>query len=375
MMKGSALERFTRMSIRFRDLGLIPGSLPAGALNAITDVPGVQVGHVTRIEGEGRLVPGAGPIRTGVTAILPHGGNLFRDKVAAATRTFNGYGKACGFEQVRERGVIETPIVLTNTLNVGRAADALTAYMLRENPDIGIHTGTVNPVVGECNDGFLNDIQGRHIHEEHVWQAIESASGGAVVEGCVGAGTGTACFQFKGGIGTASRRVLEGRFTVGALVQTNFGQRDELLMVGVPVGRHLQHDYLPQTGPGSIMMILATDAPLDSRQLGRLAMRSAFGLARTGTACADGSGDFAIAFSTSARWSHTPAAATEPVERFSEDGATMTALFTAAVESVEEAILNALVAATTLTGRDGNTLHALPLDETRTLLRRYGRAT
>ncbi len=359
------------MSVRFRDLGLIPGSLPAGAGNAITDVPGVLVSHVTRIEGEGRLVPGAGPIRTGVTAILPHGGSLFQDKVAAATRTFNGFGKACGFEQVLERGVIETPILLTNTLNVGRAADALISYMLRHNPDIGIHTGTVNPVVGECNDGFLNDIQGRHIHEAHVWQAIESASSGAVAEGCVGAGTGTACFQFKGGIGTASRRVLDGRFTIGALVQTNFGERGELMMMGVPVGRHFLHDHLPQAGPGSIMMVLATDAPLDSRQLGRLAMRAAFGLARTGTVCADGSGDFAIAFSTTSRWSHTPATVTAPAERFNEDGASMTALFAAAVESIEESILNALVAATTTTGRDGNTLHALPLDETRALLRQY----
>ncbi len=218
--------------MRVRDLGIDPGwSLPAGPLNALTDVPGVRVGHTTRIEGD--------DIRTGVTAILPHGDSLFEHKVAAGVTTINGFGKANGLEQIRERGVIETPIVLTNTLNVGRAADALTAYMLRDHPAIGVTTGTVSPVVGECNDGFLNDIRARVIGQNDVWAAIESASDGPVAEGNVGAGTGTACFQFKGGIGTASRRVLDGRFTVGALAQTNYGDRAEMRFFGAPIGRHL----------------------------------------------------------------------------------------------------------------------------------------
>jgi D-aminopeptidase len=348
--------------MRLRDFGLNPGRLPAGVLNAITDVPGVKVGHVTLISGEGALKQGEGPIRTGVTAILPHGGSLFHEKVSAGVFTINGFGKATGFEQIRTRGVIETPILLSNTLNVGRAADGLIGYMLRENPDIGLTAGTVNPVVGECNDGFLSDLRGRHVHEAHVWAAIDGAAGGAVAEGSVGAGTGTACYQFKGGIGTASRAVLDGRYTVGALVQTNHGSREELMLLGVPLGQHLLEEYLPQPGPGSIMMVLATDAPLDSRQLTRLATRATFGLARTGTTSHDGSGDFVIAFSTANRWQHQPESVIEPVMRMTEGEKVMNEFFLAVVESIEEAILNALVAAETMTGRDGNTLYALPHD-------------
>ncbi|MFC1960598.1 P1 family peptidase [Chloroflexota bacterium] len=335
-------------------IGMSPGRLPAGPLNAITDVPGVRVGHVTLIAGEGS-------VRTGVTAILPHGDNLFREKVAAAVRTINGYGKSIGFEQIRELGTLETPITLTNTLNAGLVADAVIAYMLRDNADIGVSTGSVNPVVGECNDGFLNDIRGRHVRQAAVWQAIETASAGPVAEGNVGAGTGTSCFQFKGGIGTASRHVLDGQFTVGALVQTNFGARVELTMCGVPVGHHMQEENLPTTGPGSIMIVLATDAPLDARQLGRLAMRAAFGLARTGSTCHHGSGDFVIAFSTANRYPHYPTALVQERSGLPTNAApTMNALFLAVIEAVEEAILNALLAAETMTGRDGNTLHAIP---------------
>lgn len=354
---------------RLRDFGVTPGFLPTGPLNAITDVPGVLVGHVTLVEGAGPLKPGAGPIRTGATAILPHGGNLFRWKVSASVQTINGFGKACGFEQIRERGVIETPILLTNTLNVGRVADAVTAYMLRANPDIGITTSTVNPVVAECNDGFLNDIQGRHVQQEHVWQAIETAASGPVAEGNTGAGTGTACFQFKGGIGTASRIVLDGQFTVGALIQSNYGTRRELRVLGAPIGQHFLDTHLPQPGPGSVNIVLATDAPLDSRQLTRLAMRAAFGLARTGTFCADGSGDFALAFSTANHWAHEPAEPVEQVTRFTESK--IDELFAAAVEATEEALLNSLVAAETMTGRDGNTLHAIPHDRLAELLAYY----
>jgi len=340
--------------MRLRDLGIEPpNSLPTGALNAITDVHGVRVGHTTLISGES--------IRTGVTAILPHPRNTFREKVSAGVCTINGFGKATGFEQIRTRGVIETPILLTNTLNVPRVSDALVSYMLRENADIGVTTGTVNPVVGECNDGFLNDIRGRHVHEEHVFQAIESASGGAVAEGNVGAGTGTACFQFKGGIGTASRKTSD--FSVGALVQSNFGRREEMMLYGVPIGLHLRENFLPQTGPGSIMMVIATDAPLDSRQLSRLAMRAAFALGRTGTIGHDGSGDFAIAFSTANVWAHSPSESVENVSRFSERGRDMDEIFRAVVESIEESIWNSMVAAETMTGRGGNTLTALPHDE------------
>ncbi|MDX1990890.1 MAG: P1 family peptidase [bacterium] len=377
---------------RLRDLGVTPGFLPTGPLNAITDVPGVKVGHTTLIQGEGRLIEGEGPVRTGCTAILPHGGNLFREKVAAAVYTINGFGKAAGFEQIRERGLIETPILLTNTLNVGKVADALVAYMLAHNPEIGLTTGTVNPVVGECNDSLLSDLRGRHVSQPHVWAAIESAQGGAVVEGNVGAGTGTACYQFKGGIGTSSRRV--GEFTVGALVQSNFGARRELRVLGAPIGMHFLGDYLPQTGPGSIMMVLATDAPMTALQLRRLAARAAFGLARTGTVCHDGSGDFVIAFSTANPWLHWPPAITSSTTRLHEEAAVAGAVagavtsefpaapapftekiidqfFTAAVESIEEAVLNSLVAAETMTGRDGNTLHAIPLDRLAELLRHY----
>lgn len=358
---------------RLRDFGVTPGRLPAGPFNAITDVPGVRVGHTTLIEGEGALVEGEGPVRTGVTAIVPHGGNTFRDKVAAAVHSINGFGKVMGFEQIRERGSLETPIILTSNLSVARAGDALMSYMLRHNSDIARTTGTVNCVVGECNDASLNDARGRHIQPEHVWSAIDSASDGPVAEGAVGGGTGTTCFQFKGGIGTASRTVMDGRFTVGALVQTNTGKRAELMVLGVPVGQRLLEDYLPQTSPGSIMMVVATDAPFNSRQLERLAKRAAFGLARTGAIAGDQSGDFVIAFSTGTRIPHYPDDIITTTPRIEDDSRTLDECFLAVIESVEEAILNSLVAAETMTGRDNRTVHALPHDRLRDLLREYGR--
>ena len=229
--------------LRVRDAGLAIGaqSVPTGAHNAITDVAGVRVGHATLIAGEGALVPGHGPVRTGVTVILPHAGNVFRHKIHAAVHTINGYGKPLGFEQVRELGALESPIALTNTLNVGLVADALVQYSIRQNPDLGISTNSVNVVVGETNDGWLNDLQGRHVKAEHVFAAIESASE-SVSEGAVGAGTGTVCFGWKGGIGTASRVLpLEaGGFTLGALVQSNFGRADDLVIAGVPVGKTIR---------------------------------------------------------------------------------------------------------------------------------------
>lgn len=368
---------------RFRDLtaGLTVGHLPTGAHNALTDVPGVRVGHLSRIEGDGPLRPGQGPIRTGVTAILPHPGDLFREKVVAAVHTINGYGKALGFEQVRELGVIETPILLTNTLNVPRVADALISYMIARHPDIGIRTSTVNPIVGECNDGLLNDIQGRHIHAEHVEAVLAQAHEGPqdhAEEGNVGAGTGTVCYHFKGGIGTASRRVEDrqnevGPFTLGVLVQTNFGARHELRILGAPIGEHFSGELLPQVGPGSIMVVVATDAPLEARQLGRVARRVTHGLARTGTLTHDGSGDFVIAFSTAGRHPHEAPTMTRPAERFNERGRDMDRFFRAVVEATEEAIYNALTTAETLSGRDGNTLHALPHARLLELLRHYRR--
>ncbi|MFI5342507.1 MAG: P1 family peptidase, partial [Candidatus Methylomirabilales bacterium] len=253
---------------RAREVGLKVGALPAGPRNAITDVAGVRVGHTTLVAGDGPLRPGQGPVRTGVTVILPHGDNLFRQKVPGAVHTINGFGKACGFEEVRELGVIEAPIALTNTLNVGLVADGLVQYAIRQSPEIGVRTSSVNVVVGECHDGYLNDMQGRHVRAEHVWAAIDAAASGAVLEGAVGAGTGTGCFGWKGGVGTASRVVPAeaGGFTVGALVQSNFGRPQDLTVLGVPLGQHVQppeRTQPPIQEKGSIMIVLATDAPLD----------------------------------------------------------------------------------------------------------------
>lgn len=340
--------------MRLRDLGIVPGRLPAGEYNAITDVPGVRVGHTTLFQGD--------TIRTGVTVVLPHEDNLFLQKVPAAVHTINGFGKACGFEQVRELGRLETPIALTNTLNVARVADALITYTLQHNPDVT----SVNPLVGECNDSFLNDIQARAVTAEHVFSAIETASSGRVAEGNVGAGTGTGCYGFKGGIGTASR-LVQG-FTVGALVQTNFGERRELTILGVPVGKHLADTLLPTSRPpdGSIMMILATDAPLEAYQLLRLAKRAGFGLARTGTIGHHGSGDFVIAFSTQNRYLHFSQDFYTSFNRINDT--LLESLFGAVVESVEEAIYNALIAAETMTGNAGHTVFALPHDKLQQLL-------
>ncbi|MBN1137057.1 MAG: P1 family peptidase [Anaerolineae bacterium] len=361
---------------RVRDAGIVVGELPTGEHNAITDVAGVRVGHVTLIEGEGALRPGRGPVRTGVTAILPHGGNLFRHKVRAAVHTINGFGKVRGFEEVRELGVVETPIALTNTLNVGLVADALVQYMIRHNPDIGITTSTANALVGETNDGYLNDIQGRHVHAEQVWAAIESAAPGPVAEGAVGGGTGTSCFGWKGGIGTASRVVPgEGRgYTVGALVQSNFGRPQDLTVCGVPVGRQIRppdQAAPPPSDNGSIMVILATDAPLSERQLRRLCVRAAAGLARTGSHYGHGSGDFVIAFSTTWEVEHDLASLTTTQTVVADEGRAMNWLFPAVVESVEEAVLNSLFRAEMMVGRDGHVRHALPAEEVAALVQRW----
>ena len=344
---------------RARDLGLDPGVFPPGKYNAITDVAGVKVGHVTLIEGEN--------VRTGVTAILPHGGNLFQEKVTGAVFVGNAFGKLAGSTQVNELGQIETPIILTNTLSVGTAIEAVVAYTLALPGNEKV--ASVNALVGETNDGYLNDIRGMHIKREHVMDAIRKAASGPVTEGSVGAGVGTVNFGWKGGIGTSSR-VLPGRFggyTLGILVQTNFG--GVLTMGGAPVGKELKrYPYAP--GDGSCMIVAATDAPLDTRNLQRVAARALFGLARTGSDYANGSGDFAIAFST-APDSRILASAGAPQPRRLLAPDAVSPLFEAALEATEEAVYNALLQATPVTG-NGHTIEALPLDRVREILRAHG---
>jgi D-aminopeptidase len=304
--------------------------------------------------------------------VLPHTGNLYEEKVPAAVHTINGFGKVAGFEQVRELGNIETPIALTGTLNVPRVADALMTLAIEQNPHIGLgfaESGrkgwaSVNPVVGETSDGFLSDMQARPIGLAEVRAAVNNATTGLVAQGSVGAGTGTTCYGWKGGIGTASRVLPadQGGFTVGALVQSNFGRPEELTIAGVPVGRYLHPpDYQPRPAAGSIMMILATDAPLDSRQLGRLCHRAAFGLARTGSTLHGGSGDFVIAFSTAYRILDRPdSLITSDHPALANEQAVIGVLGLAVIEAIEEAIYNSLLMARTITGRDGHIRYGLP---------------
>lgn len=362
---------------RARALGIAPGILPPGPLNAISDVAGVRVGHVTLWEGD--------DIRTGVTAILPHAGNLFQEKVPAGLAVGNGFGKLAGATQIIELGEIETPIVLTNTLAVPRAADALLDWTLAQAGNEAVVS--VNPVVGETNDSWLNDIRRRVITPDHVLAAIQQAQAGPVAEGCVGAGTGTVAFGWKGGIGTSSRRLPAalGGYTVGALVQSNFG--GVLQIAGIPVGqilgRYYLKDQLPQSQPataaqdgrvlhsafsishsvadGSIMIVIATDAPLSDRNLTRLARRAFAGLARTGAAMSNGSGDYALAFSTAEAVRRTPARRKALAMLPDLPNDLVSPLFLAAIEATEEAIYNSLLCAVTVTGYRGRTVEALPL--------------
>lgn len=368
---------------RIQELEIYENQLARGALNAITDVSGVAVGHETYITGNGRWQPGYGPFRTGVTVILPHQDNLYAEKAPAAIHTINGFGKVMGFEQVRELGRLETPIALTGTLNVPRVADALITLAIEQNPHIGVgfaETGrkgyaSVNPVVGETSDGFLSDIQARPMGEREVRAAMKAATTGAVAEGAVGAGTGTSCFGWKGGIGTASRVLPpeKGGFTVGALVQSNYGRPEELVIAGVPIGQHVQPPQPEKRAEdGSIMIVLATDAPLGGRQLGRLCRRAVFGLARTGSTCHGGSGDFVIAFSTAYRLPDRPEQLV--TERpYLDEQPLMSSFSLAVIEAVEEAIYNSLFMAHTVVGRDGNTCYGLPVEEVVAVMRRYGR--
>jgi D-aminopeptidase len=310
-------------------------------------------------------------VRTGVTAVIPHQGDVFQRKVAAAAHVINGFGKCTGLPQVMELGVLETPILLTNTLSVGRVADALVQWSVARNPDIGISTTTINPVVGECNDGWLNDIQGRHVRTEHVFAALAEASPGAVAEGAVGAGTGMSAFEFKAGVGTASRCLLQalGAYTLGVLLVANFGRREDLLMAGVPVGRQLAEERQPELPDGSVMVVLATDAPLAPHQLARLARRAVHGLARTGSMAHRGSGDFVLAFSTGNLVDHALHGLTRQLELVEDNGPTLDALFVATVEATEEAVYNALLQARTMEGRDSHVSRALPIDRMQQLLR------
>ncbi len=385
---------------RIRELDIYNSRLSPGPLNAITDVAGVAVGHYTLYKGEGEWT-GNGPFRTGVTVILPHQGNLYAEKVPAAVHTINGFGKVIGFEQVRELGNIESPIALTSTLNGPCVADALMTLMIEQNPHIGLgfaETGrqgyaSVNPIVGETSDGFLSDMQARPIGLPEVRAALANATTGAVAEGVVGAGTGTSCYGWKGGIGTASRQLpkSKGGYTIGVLVQSNFGTPEELCIAGVPVGDFLrpspdekgdaqrsknepdQSSILNFPSSESIMIILATDAPMDQRQLERLCHRATFGLARTGSTCHGGSGDFVIAFSTG----YTIPDRAEKLEGkrpFLYEQPIMSSFSLAVIESVEEAIYNSLLMAHTVVGRDGNTRIGLPADKVKSLVAERGKA-
>ena len=358
---------------RLRDLGIVVGTLPPGPLNAITDVRGVRVGHVTLRRGDGPLRPGEGPVRTGVTAILPHGGDLWRDKVPAATWVLNGTGEMTGSIWINTQGALEVPILLTNTMNVGRVMDGVVAWMLKRHPDIGIGDDVVAPTVAECDDSTLNDARGLHVSPADAVRAIEEAAEGPVAEGAVGAGTGMIAYRFKGGIGTASRALPAGAggFTVGVLVNANMGRRRDLMVAGVPVGRAIT-DLMPaEAADGSIIIVVATDAPLDHLKLQRLAARAAIGLARTGTFANHGSGDIVIAFSTGNRVPHFPREATYTMTVVADTH--LDPLFAATAEATEEAILNALTMATTTVGRDGHTAHALPLDRLVAVMKRHGR--
>jgi D-aminopeptidase len=358
---------------RLRDLGIVVGALPPGPLNAITDVKGVRVGHVTLRRGDGPLRPGQGPVRTGVTAILPHGGDLWREKVPAATWVLNGTGEMTGSIWINTQGALEVPILLTNTMNVGRVMEGVVASMLKRYPDIGIGDDVVAPTVAECDDSTLNDARGLHVSVADTVRAIEEAREGPVAEGAVGAGTGMIAYQFKGGIGTASRVLPQDRggWTVGVLVNANSGRRRDLMVAGVPVGREIT-DLMPvHAADGSIIIVVATDAPLDHLKLQRLAARGGVGLARTGTFVNHGSGDIVLAFSTGNRVPHYPKERTYTMTVVAD--AHLDPLFSAAAEATEEAILNALTMAETTVGRDGNTAHALPLDRLAAIMKKYGR--
>ena len=358
---------------RARDFGVGFGDMPPGPKNMITDVPDVRVGHLTLSEGSGELVVGKGPVRTGVTVVLPHSGNLFERPVKGAYFAFNGCGGLFGALQLDEFGLIDTPIGLTNTMAIGTVADGIIRYTLARVPQAGIELDTIIPIVSECDDSHLNDARGLHVRSEHVALAIEAASD-HVDEGAVGAGTGMMCYDFKGGIGTSSRvvKTAAGEFTLGTLVLSNHGERQELVVDGIPIGKLVRAPNPRREEKGSIVMIVATDAPLDARQLGRLAKRAVMGLATTGSCAHNGSGDIVIAFSTANvhdKFKYTDGCVTDQIMVDRE----MDPLFRATVDCTAESIVNSLFAAETTEGRDGHVAPSLPIDQTLELLRAHNR--
>ena len=365
--------------VRARDLGIQIGTYAPGRWNAITDVAGVEVGQTTVSWGDGSEPPGHGPARTGVTAIWPQRGDLVRNPVAAGFFALSGTGEMTARSEIEELGRINTPFALTNTMSVGTVYDAICRYLVERDPGVGEpeDTGVLIPLVAECDDEWLHDARGFHITREHVYAALDGAASGPVAEGCVGGGTGMICFGFKGGIGTSSRMVPErfGGYTVGVLVMTNFGYRPRLTMAGAPIGAHFGpaprgrslEAELPKDD-GSCIVVIATDAPLDGRQLARVAKRAGLGLGRTGSHGGNGSGELLVAFSTTYRPGETPG---EQTQR-SVESHTIDPIFIAAIDATEEAVLNSLCMATTTTGRHGHVIEALPLDELRELLKRYG---
>jgi len=379
--------------LRARDLGITIGRYPPGPWNAITDVAGVKVGHVTLIKGDGPLVPGKGPVRTGVTVIIPRD-DVWHKKVPAGAFVLNGTGEMTGLSWVAEAGFLEYPIALTNTLNVPRVANGIMSWMFKHNPEIGITDDTLTPVVAECDDSRLNDSRGRHVSEDDVVRALDEATSGPIAEGTVGAGTGMISYQFKGGIGTSSRRLSQkdGGYTIGVLVNANHGRRHELTISGVPVGRLWQEEKpsSKSAGPlrfrdmaqlskreqlgdqGSIIIVIATDAPVDSRQLQRVARRAVLGLARTGATSHHGSGDFILAFSTGNEIPHNPNNSTFFLKHLADTH--LNQIFAATVEATEEAIINALVAATTLVGRDGRRVEAIEHKQLKRLLQAHSKS-
>jgi L-aminopeptidase/D-esterase-like protein len=365
----SAVAAMGETRPRARDLG-IPFDGTPGPLNAITDVAGVEVGHTTLISGEGKLVVGKGPVRTGVTAILPRGKESSQP-VFAAWFSLNGNGEMTGTTWVEESGTLEGPVMITNTHSVGVVRDAVVEWQLAREPKT--HQPWSLPVVAETWDGYLNDINGFHVRKEHAFAALDTARSGPVAEGNVGGGTGMVCHEFKGGIGTASRRLTEreGGYTVGVLVQANYGERRLLRIAGVPVGEQIPGDLVWSGGDGSIIIVVATDAPLVPHQLKRIARRASMGLARVGSIAGNSSGDIFIAFSTANAGAAAALEGVAPLEMLANES--ITPLFQATVEATEEAIVNALVAAETMTGVDGHRVVALPHERVRQILRKHNR--
>lgn len=357
---------------RAREAGLRFGSGITGPRNSIADVPGVRVGHCTISRGSGALEEGKGPVRTGVTAIVPHGGNLYRMPVKGAYFDLNGCGGLMGALQIREFGLIDTPIMLTNTMSMGAVSDATVRYVLSHNPEAGLSEDAVIPIVSECDDGYLNDARGLHVGETHVREALDRATQ-EVREGSVGAGTGMSCYDFKGGIGTSSRLVEApgGTYAVGVLVLSNHGSREELMIEGVPVGAMLKAPNPKRPEQGSIVIVVGTDAPVDARQLGRIAKRSWLGLGLTGSCSHNGSGDISLSFSVANVHDRTDRGALVTDTLMSDRD--MDGLFRATVDASQEAVVNSLFKSDTTEGRDGHVVPGLPIDETLDILRRHGR--